>query len=177
MLVLVAPAELLTGDITVAASSPRTSVGGLVRLRAQRIVVARRDLRRHGPRPPGRSPHRADGVRVPPLPPPADAAAETYERLDQLLRDTFGDERFVTAEFATLDADDGTLEILNVGHPGTLVVRDGHVIDLRDEQAAMPLGLGNLRRSEASVPTRTVALEPGIARPSTPTASPSASTR
>ena len=44
---------------------------------------------------------------------------DTYEMLDGLLRDTFGEHRFVTAEFAVLDADDGTLELPDRGPSGT----------------------------------------------------------
>ena len=84
---------------------------------------------------------------------------DTYETLDGLLRDTFGEHRFVTAQFAVLDADDGTLELLTAGHPGPLLVRDGHVINLRPVEIAMPLGLGNLR--DAPIPVRTESLEPG----------------
>ena len=85
---------------------------------------------------------------------------ETYEHLDELLRDTFGDHRFVTGQLAVLDAVTGTLEILNAGHPGPLLVRDGHVTDLRAvEVRALPFGVGDLGR--APIRTRTVTLQPG----------------
>jgi serine phosphatase RsbU (regulator of sigma subunit) len=84
---------------------------------------------------------------------------DTYEYLDQLLRDVFGDDRFVTALLAVLDTDDGTLELLNAGHPGPLVVRDGRVVNLPTSHGAMPLGLGDL--GTTPIPTRTVSLQPG----------------
>jgi len=84
---------------------------------------------------------------------------DTYDHLDHLVRDTFGDHRFVTAQFAVLDATTGTLELLNAGHPGPLAVRDGRVVDLRSTEVALPLGIGDLAR--VPVRTRTVNLQPG----------------
>lgn len=86
------------------------------------------------------------------------ALPESYRVLDQLLRDTFGNERFVTAQFVTLDTVTGSLELLNAGHPGPLVVRDRHVIDLRSDHPAFPLGLGDLDGAEPE--PRTHSLQP-----------------
>jgi hypothetical protein len=85
--------------------------------------------------------------------------AQTYVELDGLLRDSFGTGRFVTAQLATLDVDDGRLEVLSAGHPGPLVVRDGHVIDLQAARPALPLGLGDIGTGEIDVRTRS--LQPG----------------
>jgi serine phosphatase RsbU (regulator of sigma subunit) len=84
---------------------------------------------------------------------------ETYHHLDALLRDGFGADRFCTAQLAVLDADTGTLELLNAGHPGPLVVRDGRALSLHGPERVVPLGLGDLLHTP--VQTRTVSLEPG----------------
>ncbi len=82
---------------------------------------------------------------------------ETYLYLDALLRDAFGADRFCTAQLAVLDADTGTLELLNAGHPGPLLVRDGQASTPPAAAPLLPLGLGELRR--APVETRTVSLQ------------------
>jgi serine phosphatase RsbU (regulator of sigma subunit) len=84
---------------------------------------------------------------------------ETHAHLDQLLREAFGDHRFVTAQLAVLDIEHGTLELLNAGHPGPLVVRDGHVITLRAAHGPLPLGMGDL--GVPAIPIRKVQLQPG----------------
>ncbi len=56
----------------------------------------------------------------------------TYECLDGLLQDPLRGDRFVTAEFATLDTRRGTLRILNAGHPGPLLIRNGRRTKLRE---------------------------------------------
>ncbi|HLM17264.1 MAG TPA: PP2C family protein-serine/threonine phosphatase [Acidimicrobiia bacterium] len=84
--------------------------------------------------------------------------SETYHYLDGLLRDSFGADRFCTAQLAVLDADRRTLELLNAGHPGPLLVRDGQISTLQDGERVLPLGLGDL--GAKPVETRTVSLKP-----------------
>ena len=76
---------------------------------------------------------------------------ETYVALDGLLRDAFGVGRFVTAQLATLDVSTGTLDLVSAGHPGPLLVRDRHVIDLQADRATLPLGLGDLEVGELRI--------------------------
>jgi serine phosphatase RsbU (regulator of sigma subunit) len=84
--------------------------------------------------------------------------ADTYHHLDGLLRDGFGHDRFCTAQLAVFDAETRTLELVNAGHPGPLLVRNGRADALPGADRALPLGLGDLARSP--VTTRTVSLQP-----------------
>jgi serine phosphatase RsbU (regulator of sigma subunit) len=83
---------------------------------------------------------------------------DTYDHLDRLLRDAFGAERFCTAQLAVLDTEASTLELLNAGHPGPLLVRDGRASNLEASGPLPPLGVGDLRRTP--VEARTVSLQP-----------------
>ena len=82
----------------------------------------------------------------------------THRLMDEAVRDQFGDEGFVTAQLATLDADDGRLQWLNAGHPQPLLLRGGRVALELHCPATLPLGLADLPSSPA-----TVNLEPGDA--------------
>src|SRR4029079_8341215 len=84
---------------------------------------------------------------------------DTYTEFDHVVRAHFGDDRFVTAQFALLDAEQGELHILNAGHPGPLLIRRGHITDLHWSRDALPLGLGDI--SPVDVGLQTHALEPG----------------
>jgi serine phosphatase RsbU (regulator of sigma subunit) len=83
---------------------------------------------------------------------------DTYARLDALLRETFGDDRFVTAQLAVLDTMRGELRVLNAGHPGPLLVRHGRLTNLRGYRPALPLGFGDLGAPDVKVQTHS--LEP-----------------
>jgi serine phosphatase RsbU (regulator of sigma subunit) len=69
---------------------------------------------------------------------------ELYRSLDRLVAGRFGEGGFVTAQLATLDLARGELRLLNAGHPGPLLLRHGHVTDLREDRIALPFGLGEL---------------------------------
>ena len=83
------------------------------------------------------------------------ALPQSYALIDHALRDQFGDEHFVTGQFATLDTLSGVLRWVNAGHPPPLLLRGGRAaIELRSEPT-LPLGLGG----ETPRPTE-VSLEP-----------------
>jgi hypothetical protein len=81
---------------------------------------------------------------------------ETYRTIDQALADEFGNEKFVTAEFGTLDSRDGCLRWLNAGHPPPLLLRGRRVASELEAVPSMPLGLGDTETSVAEA-----SLEPG----------------
>ncbi|HEX2701259.1 MAG TPA: GAF domain-containing SpoIIE family protein phosphatase [Acidimicrobiales bacterium] len=66
---------------------------------------------------------------------------ETYEAMDRVVADEFGDEKFATAQLATIDLLTGAVRWLNAGHPPPMVIRQGHRIDLTSE-VWLPVGLG-----------------------------------
>ena len=76
---------------------------------------------------------------------------ETYTEVDELVRGTLGENRFVTAQLAVLDVKQGQLQLLNAGHPGPLMVRGGHITAMPRRRDALPLGLGDLTRDEVTV--------------------------
>lgn len=68
---------------------------------------------------------------------------------DEQLRRHLADEDFVTAIFADI-GHDGTVELVNCGHPNPLLVQRGRVIHLQTSHPATPLGLP----AEFSTPPR-----------------------
>ncbi len=66
----------------------------------------------------------------------------TYRLMDEALADQFGEERFVTAQLATLDTDTGRMRWLNAGHPRPLLLRQGRVAFELKCEPTLPLGLG-----------------------------------
>ena len=100
---------------------------------------------------------------------------DTYEYLDHLLRDVFGDDRFVTALLAVLNADDGTLRTAERRPPGDRsLVHDRRVVDLPASHRHDAPRTGRPRHGRRGIPTRTVSTPARrIARycTSTPTAS------
>lgn len=66
----------------------------------------------------------------------------TFRLMDESMSSEFGDEKFVTAQLATLDSRDGTLQWLNAGHPHPLLLRHGRSSELASTPA-LPLGLGD----------------------------------
>jgi len=68
---------------------------------------------------------------------------DTFRTMDEALSGEFGDERFVTAQFGTLDPQRGTLRWVNAGHPPPLLLRQGRVSSELQSPPALPLGLGD----------------------------------
>ena len=65
----------------------------------------------------------------------------TYELIDEAMAEQFGDERFVTAQLATLDVVEGTLRWLNAGHPHPLLLRRGRLASELVSEPSIPLGM------------------------------------
>jgi serine/threonine protein phosphatase PrpC len=81
---------------------------------------------------------------------------ETFRAMDEALSGEFGQERFVTAQFGTLDPARGTLRWINAGHPAPLLLRRDRVASELRSPPAMPIGLG-----DPDVPVTETVLEPG----------------
>jgi serine phosphatase RsbU (regulator of sigma subunit) len=72
-----------------------------------------------------------------------------HERLDAVLADNFGGERFVTGQLAQLDMHSGRLTWTNAGHPLPLHVRKGLVLGPLSCRPSLPWGLGGRLEEEA----------------------------
>ena len=72
--------------------------------------------------------------------------AAIYREMDTTIVQQFGEEKFATAQLATLDLSSGCLRWLNAGHPPPMVIRKGHRIDLESE-TWLPVGLGGAEGS------------------------------
>lgn len=84
---------------------------------------------------------------------------ETYRQMDDTVADQFGEDRFVTAQLATLAIDTGRLTWINAGHPRPLLLRRGTVVDELDGgETCLPIGLCG-----TAAPPGEYALEPGDA--------------
>jgi serine phosphatase RsbU (regulator of sigma subunit) len=83
----------------------------------------------------------------------------TREELDRVIAEVFGAERFVTAQLGVLDTRVGTLRLLNAGHPGPLLIRNGSTVTFSAPHVGVPLGVGASFGAPAMLTT--VALEPG----------------
>lgn len=70
---------------------------------------------------------------------------ETHHHIDEVVRQEFGESKFVTAALAELDLDRGGLRVLLAGHPRPLLVRDGNLVGDLDVRPTLPLGLGDER--------------------------------
>jgi serine phosphatase RsbU (regulator of sigma subunit) len=79
-----------------------------------------------------------------------------HERLDGVIADNFGGERFVTGQIARLDVQSGLLTWTNAGHPLPLHVRADQVLGPLSCRPSLPWGLRGRLAEEAEVP-----LEPG----------------
>ena len=82
--------------------------------------------------------------------------AVIHERLDQVLAENFGGERFVTGQLATLDVQSGHLTWTNAGHPRPLHVQADQVVATLSCRPSWPWGLGGRLQEEA-----TERLQPG----------------
>jgi serine phosphatase RsbU (regulator of sigma subunit) len=78
--------------------------------------------------------------------------------LDAVVADVFGVERFVTAQIGVLDTRTGSLRLVNAGHPGPLVVRNGRIVSAQNSHAGVPLGVG--AQFPPSTVVNTLSLEP-----------------
>jgi serine phosphatase RsbU (regulator of sigma subunit) len=76
--------------------------------------------------------------------------AVIHERLDQVLAENFGGERFVTGQLAKLDVQSGHLTWTNAGHPRPLHVRADRVVATLSCHPSWPWGLGGRLKEEAS---------------------------
>ena len=65
---------------------------------------------------------------------------DAYLEIDRLLDEQFGNFRFVTGVFATLDLVDGELEVFSAGHPPPLIVCEGEVASV-ECRPSQPMGL------------------------------------
>ena len=83
--------------------------------------------------------------------------AETYAELDDIVAGAFGPEHFVTAQLAEIDVGQGSLELVNAGHPGPLLQRRGKLVTSRPPTISRPLGIGDGRPPSISRSS----LEPG----------------
>lgn len=66
----------------------------------------------------------------------------TYKLIDAAVADQFGDERFLTAQLATLDVGAGMLRWVNAGHPHPLLLRRGRLASELVSEPSLPLGMG-----------------------------------
>jgi GAF domain-containing protein len=67
--------------------------------------------------------------------------AATYHAMDEALSGQFGQDRFVTAQLATLDTGSGRMQWVNAGHPRPLLLRQGRVAFELQCEPTLPLGL------------------------------------
>ena len=76
-----------------------------------------------------------------------------HDRLDAIIADNFGTERYVTGQIARLDVQSGRLTWTNAGHPLPLHVRDGHVLGTLSCRPSLPWGLrgGLVEESEVAL--------------------------
>lgn len=67
---------------------------------------------------------------------------ETYRAIDQIVHDTFGSERFVTAQLVRMDLRNGHLRMLTAGHPAPMHLRGARVLGHLPCVVHPPLGIG-----------------------------------
>jgi hypothetical protein len=67
---------------------------------------------------------------------------EIYRDLDETIIDQFGRASFTTASLARVDTRQGTIRMLNAGHPLPLLLRDGTVVRELECPPSVPAGLG-----------------------------------
>ncbi|WP_079169916.1 PP2C family protein-serine/threonine phosphatase [Mangrovactinospora gilvigrisea] len=97
--------------------------------------------------------------------PYADSLQEVEERIERALDRSADGERFVTAVVADLSYD-GTMELLNRGHPAPLLVRgasdrQGEAELAEPPAPALPFGMAALARADEPAPTARFTLAPG----------------
>jgi len=65
-----------------------------------------------------------------------------YASMDQAIAAQFDEDRFVTAQMASLDVETGLLRWVNAGHPRPLLLRDGRVVRSLRSPTTLPVGFG-----------------------------------
>ena len=88
---------------------------------------------------------------------------DTYQAMDEVIADQFGDSKFVTGQLAQLHLGTGRLQCLNAGHPQPLRLRARGVQEL-DSEIRLPLGLASAGRDidlHHPAELREATLEPG----------------
>jgi serine phosphatase RsbU (regulator of sigma subunit) len=88
-----------------------------------------------------------------------DSLAAIVSRIETSLARQLGDEEFVTAVLAEISTDGDKIELLSCGHPAPLLMGTGPPRFIEQDEASLPLGLGDL----ADVPRIpiTIPFEPG----------------
>jgi serine phosphatase RsbU (regulator of sigma subunit) len=81
---------------------------------------------------------------------------ETFRAVDEKIADQFGDERFVTGQFASLHLNTGVFRFVSAGHPQPLLLRGTTVVGEIPVETSMPIGLGDIPAVTAEI-----SLEPG----------------
>lgn len=77
--------------------------------------------------------------------------ADSLLVMDEVIAAEFGDAKFVTAQVATIDLDEGVVRIANAGHPHPVVLRDGGEPEVVPCDPRRPAGLGFTPGEEAVV--------------------------
>lgn len=83
----------------------------------------------------------------------AAALAEIAARIELSLHHQAAEEEFVTVIMGQAAADGSSIEILNCGHPAPLLLRDGMVTPIEDQDPGLALGLASLAPDHASART------------------------
>lgn len=85
--------------------------------------------------------------------------ADTYAMVDEVLAGQFGEERYATAIFASLDITTGALVWLNAGHPPPLILRSGKLVKALATTPSPPVGMR--LAAEGALAVGEESLEPG----------------
>jgi serine phosphatase RsbU (regulator of sigma subunit) len=75
---------------------------------------------------------------------------EIAARIELSLRHQAAEEEFVTVIMGQAAVDGSSIEILNCGHPAPLLLRDGMVTPIEDQDPGLPLGLASLAPDQAA---------------------------
>lgn len=67
---------------------------------------------------------------------------DAHEQIDRLVGEEFGPHRFVTGQLAELNVASGLLRLTTAGHPGPLLLRNGHIAPQIPAARTLPWGLG-----------------------------------
>jgi hypothetical protein len=89
------------------------------------------------------------------------ALADTFGRLDRVLREWFTTATFATGHLVELDTATGELHWVNAGHPAPLLLRSGRVVRALESKPRPPFGLGDLVPDSGEIAAER--LEPGDA--------------
>jgi len=81
--------------------------------------------------------------------------ADGYVQVDEMIATHFGNFRFVTGQFGSLDSSSGVLRWINAGHPPPLLVRNDTFAGELECEPSMPMGLGGTVVQIAEEPLQT----------------------